>query len=271
MSSTASQIARLVFNSIKNAIRVIPGADYFTEVAGGNISGEEIIYISGKNSDIDSGQTEDITGLGGFYPWQSTASVYNIVSTSANDTSGGTGIRTIIINMLNSNYDIISSETVTLNGTTPVQTIGEGLRVNGVFAVTAGSLESAAGTITITSDSESSKTVANIAPGETRYFGSNYSVPNLKNMFIKSSTFGVGRISGAGIKEGLMFFMLRPINSVFLSEAPNPIRSDGGSPGGNNLSIPFKVSPKTDVIMRASSSSNNAIFSGNYSFILKDV
>lgn len=57
------------------------------------------------------------------------------VSTNAQDSANGTGIRTIHIDTLDENY-ILTSQVVTLNGTTPVALTGTILRVNYIHATT---------------------------------------------------------------------------------------------------------------------------------------
>lgn len=76
------------------------------------------------------------------------ATTLGIASTSVNDTSAGTGARTLLITGLNSNYDEIQ-EVVTLNGQTEVNTTASFLRVNGANVLTTGSVGFNQGTIYI--------------------------------------------------------------------------------------------------------------------------
>jgi hypothetical protein len=69
-----------------------------------------------------------------------------VSSSSANDTSNGTGARTVLISGLNSSYNPIS-ETLTLTGQTEVATANSYLRVTGIQTLTAGSNGSNAGVI----------------------------------------------------------------------------------------------------------------------------
>lgn len=71
-----------------------------------------------------------------------------MLSDSVNDTAAGTGARTVFISGLDSNYDVIS-ETVTLNGTSAVQTVRSYLRVNSFLIMSAGSGKTNAGSITL--------------------------------------------------------------------------------------------------------------------------
>lgn len=82
------------------------------------------------------------------YPFPSSASQLDVQSDDVNDTSDGTGARTVTIQGLDSNWSSIE-ETLSLNGTTPVITSASFLRVFRAWVNTAGSGSTAAGEITI--------------------------------------------------------------------------------------------------------------------------
>ena len=71
-------------------------------------------------------------------PYISSQSVLDIVSSSASDTSAGTGARTLLVEGLDGSFNLVS-ETVTLNGTSIVQTVNQYFRINRLLVVTAGS------------------------------------------------------------------------------------------------------------------------------------
>lgn len=75
----------------------------------------------------------------------------SVVSSSANDTAAGTGVRTVRLHLLDANYNILT-EDITLNGTTPVNTVATNiLRINEMHTLTTGTLLAPAGDITLTS------------------------------------------------------------------------------------------------------------------------
>ena len=87
------------------------------------ISRQEITnYVAGnkagRNQDVDIG-SEDIICQGGDYTPPTTARIHNIASSSANDTSAGTGARTVSINGILADYSE-ANETITMNGTSNV-------------------------------------------------------------------------------------------------------------------------------------------------------
>lgn len=66
------------------------------------------------------------------------AMILNVVSTSINDTLAGSGARTVYIAGLDANYNE-QSEILTLNGTTPVNTINDYVWAHTLMVLTAGS------------------------------------------------------------------------------------------------------------------------------------
>lgn len=107
----------------------------------------------GHNPDIDTGVAEDVWEAGGLLTARplitdTTGKEIEVVSDSVNDTSDGTGARTIRITYLDG-LGFQQRATITLNGTTPVATGILGWRVSFVEVMTAGSGNKNAGNITI--------------------------------------------------------------------------------------------------------------------------
>lgn len=71
-----------------------------------------------------------------------------VSSTSANDTSAGTGVRTINVNYLRTDFTEVTVP-ITLNGTTPVTVATDVYRINGVTATSFGSVGAAVGAISL--------------------------------------------------------------------------------------------------------------------------
>ena len=90
----------------------------------------------------------DLWGPGGFQPTEQPAGVVSMVSSSANDTAAGTGARTVLLRGVDADYFEVS-ETVTLNGTTPVASTTQMIWVNDAHVTSTGTLQRSAGTIDI--------------------------------------------------------------------------------------------------------------------------
>jgi hypothetical protein len=102
--------------------------------------------VVGRNPAVGATE-EDIWEGGGTYSFLSSASALEIVSSSTDDASAGTGARTVTLDLLDAAGDE-QRVTVTLNGTTPVA-VGTYYRVNGGFVASAGSNGSNVGAITL--------------------------------------------------------------------------------------------------------------------------
>jgi hypothetical protein len=154
---------------------------YEHEIARGNVRGAYPVSMYGKLIAASSVtntliQTQDGTSLRVPQGVQ-----MSVTSTSANDTAGGTGARTIIIEYLNGNLDA-SVEVLTLNGLTPVLTQATDIRwVQNIFVATAGNGGVAAGTISI---SHNSTIYDQILVGERASHSSFYRVPRNKRLYL---------------------------------------------------------------------------------------
>lgn len=115
------------------------------EIAKGQINKLSHVNKFGYNASVGS-IYEPITDLGS-HNLPSLAAAVSIVSSDTNDDDGGTGARTIEIQGLDANYDLLT-ETVTLDGTTPVSTSGSFIRVFRMKVLTAGTSETNEGNIT---------------------------------------------------------------------------------------------------------------------------
>ena len=101
----------------------------------------------GLQADIATA-AEDVWTEGGSINWPASATVQNISSSSADDTLGGDGVRTLLVEGLDANWDRVS-EIVDMDGTNQVQTTNSYIRVNRIQAATVGTGADAAGKIYI--------------------------------------------------------------------------------------------------------------------------
>lgn len=115
------------------------------QVSRGQIQGHSTVIVFGYNPDVDTTE-ESVWPDGGTVFHPTVASILKISSSSTNDTSAGTGARTVYIEGLDGNYNVIS-ETVTLNGQTAVNTVNSYLYVNSFYVTAVGSGGENAGNI----------------------------------------------------------------------------------------------------------------------------
>ena len=123
-------------NTDDKAILTRP-TNYAHEIAKGKISGSSNVNKFGYNSDIDSSAAEVLSSFGGTFNIMTTGDTLSVVSTSAADSAAGTGGRSILIGGIDENFEA-QTEILTLNGTTPVNTLSSWLGVNRVFLLSSG-------------------------------------------------------------------------------------------------------------------------------------
>lgn len=115
----------------------------------GVLLGVRRVVFGGYNEDVDVATVpEDIWPIGGLIPRPTGNESWEIVSSSANDTAAGTGCRTVTLTTLDTNY-VETTQTISLNGVTPVAIPGNCRFINAGRALTPGSLGKVDGTLTI--------------------------------------------------------------------------------------------------------------------------
>jgi hypothetical protein len=115
------------------------------QVARGQITFHEAFCQFGINGDVGT-SLETVWVGGGSYAFPSSVTTTTISSSNANDTSAGTGARTVLVDGLNANYERVT-ETASLNGQSGVTLTNQYLRVNKITILTAGSGGTSAGSI----------------------------------------------------------------------------------------------------------------------------
>ena len=212
----------------------------------------EHVDVFSRNADVDM-TSEDIWMAGGVRVVPSSASTLSIVSDNIADAAAGTGVRTMNLKCLDSNYDQVSEE-ITLTGTVPVVSTISCLRAISISALTSGSTGSLEGTLTVT---HSGDTQLYILPGHTQSKVSHYTIPNDHTGRIQSfffNSYSADRVS--------IYFQYSPDNGNTwidireLRVQDNHIRIDQG--------WYFDLPEHTDIKFKAVSDGNNADISAGY-------
>lgn len=169
--------------------------DFGLAVAKGDLSNYEIRHIFGYNPDVDSGAEETIWTAGGLYVHLDTPTILTVSSTSADDTSAGTGARTVYILGINSTGGEVS-ETVTLNGQTAVNTTHTYTEIQTAQVLSVGSGGKNAGSISLGTGTVTAGVPANIyghiLAGENQSLMGHYTVPAGYTGYLVSGNMSVG-------------------------------------------------------------------------------
>jgi hypothetical protein len=97
------------------------------------------VHIIGYNPSVSTTASTVWSGGATSYVQLTSGTALEVVSASANDTAAGTGARTVVVDGLDASY-VPFSETVTLNGVTPVAlTNTSAVAINRTYVATAGS------------------------------------------------------------------------------------------------------------------------------------
>jgi len=243
-------------------------SDFYTDVALGNYSDAKINTKFGRNPDIDTGSTpEDIWNNGGVYTGQPTtgsATTLDVDSSSGNDTSAGTGARTLRIYGLDGSYNEIN-EIITLNGTTAVTTVNSYWRVSRMEVVTAGSAEFNQGSITASWTGTPSQIFAVMPTGTNQSTLGADTVPAGKKRLVLGLKASMTRTSGSNGSANVGF-MVRKENEAFQTKRNIEITNSLGYesiPKGGIL-----LEEKTDMKWRVFDvSDNNTTIAVEFEFI----
>lgn len=241
-------------------------------IAGGLFTGYSIVNKFGTNADIDTGTVpEDIWEGGGVYTGfpDSTLETVEVLSSSVNDASAGTGARTIRITGLDANY-AVQQETITLNGTTPVASANTYRRVHTATVLTAGSGGVNAGTITVRHSTTEANVFLSLVAGRNQSNCSGYTVPAGYTAYMRHVTVAIRGTSGSPLSstvavEGQIW--TRSFGGVFRSR--RPFVSSTNFPLEDDIYGGLVFTEKSDLILRITAvSANDTSVVGGYDLIL---
>ena len=216
------------------------------------------IYKFGNNP-IVGNTLETIWSQGGIYAYPASATTMTVSSSSTNDTSAGTGARTVTISGLNGSY-VETSENITLNGQTAVTTVNSYIRMNRAFVLTAGSGEQNAGVIYVGTGTVTAGVPANIfttiSVGTNQTLQSFWTVPANYTAYLYQTNISTGNASNtpASLRVSLV---ARPFGGVFNTKELIAL-IDGDHIQSYNF--PIKYTEKTDLEFRGISSSGSVDF-----------
>lgn len=235
-------------------------------ISRGHSIGYRTLYKFGYNPDVN-GDEETVWEQGGDYPWLDSAVTMFVSSTSVNDTSGGSGANTILIQGLDENYVEIE-ETITLNGQTQVTTQLSYLRVYRAFVTLAGSSGTSGGTIYIGSSGATGgvpngTVYANLGIGNQTQIAA-YTVPAGHTLYVDEINI-TAALNLANKRVDASFHTRDFGSNVFRTRFINVLQS-------NQLNQRFKYpqdfAEKTDVEIRVSTNTTNNPIAASFQGVL---
>ena len=235
-------------------------------ISRGHTLGYRTLYKFGYNPDVN-GDEETVWEQGGNYPWLDSAVTMFVSSTSVNDTSGGSGANTILIQGLDENYVEIE-ETVTLNGQTQVTTQLSYLRIYRAFVTLAGSSGTSGGIIYVGSSGATGgvpngTVYANLSIGNQTQIAA-YTVPAGHTLYLDEINI-TAALSLANKRVNASFHTRDFGSNVFRTRFINVLQS---SQLKQLFKYPQDFAEKTDVEIRVSTNTSNNPIAASFQGVL---
>lgn len=238
---------------------------FMVAVADGKIDGVTLLDKFGYNADISTA-TETVWDEGGVYAYLTTSATLTISSSSANDTSAGTGARTCTIYGCDGDC-LEQSETLTLNGQSAVNTANTYLRIWRIIVNTAGSGGTNAGNIYVGTGSltagKPATVYGKVGIGNGQSLMALWTVPANKKFIMTRARLNHGRSSNS---YATIDVFVRPLGGVFNLKT----RFDA-SQGQVEWNGALAVDAKSDIEIRAIASTSGTAVAGQFLGYILDV
>jgi hypothetical protein len=239
-----------IFNTASKWVLKKSLSVYTYDIAGGKINGRSSWSKIGYNGDVDAG-IEDMWTVGGEYVFPTAPMQMMLVSSSGDDTSAGTGVRTVMLYYLDGSL-LEKSEAITLSGVATVTTVAKDIyRVQNLRATTTGTGKKAAGDIDVEQHLTGSPIYTRISTGHTRARTCVWTVPKDTNLYVTNVGFSVG---GAAKEKAAIFTTLASYDNLsgatltFLMPLHEMVIED--ETVDKELTIPTKLGSGVDLKVR---------------------
>jgi hypothetical protein len=246
---------------VSSISRVGTSEPFELQVARGQIAWHNPLFKFGNNPSVGD-SLETIWAEGGLYSYLTAATVLKVSSSSTDDTSAGTGARTVQLYGLDGDYNEIN-ELVTLNGQTAVNTTQSFLRINRMVVRSAGSGGVNAGVIYAGTGTVTTGVPANVYASVNGVTGANQSlmalwtVPAGYTAYLLQYDVSNGTSSQTPAVCKLIL-SVRPYGEVFQSKDVKSLTT--GMHIEETFALPQKFTEKSDIEVRAISSSVSVPF-----------
>ncbi|WP_461521150.1 hypothetical protein [Porticoccus sp.] len=252
------------------------------EVDLGNIPGIQNLSItgvvvtgvdSGSETDVWSGADSTLLG-GGQKEWikPTAAQIHSVVSDSISDTAAGTGMRTALVRGLVDWNTNEVSETVTLNGLTPVNTVNSYVCLNDITVLTCGTDGPNVGTIEVKAVTDNTLQLVMRAEAgrSTRAI---YAVPSTQRVVFKRWNGLMTRTTGSGdfmVFRAKVDLTPQVATTCWILADERTTVSNGTSSGNWVIDPPPTVMGPTIIKISAEGSRNNLSAVASMGFHLVD-
>lgn len=231
--------------------------DFYLEISKGNVPKHSDYGCFGINGDVDTATTpEDIQDAGGIFVPPTTYRIHAIVSNSANDTSAGTGARTVQI------FGVVSTglaeETIILNGVTPVNTVNSYSDIYRMVIYTSGSGLTNAGIITATAATDATVTISIQVNGYNASRRAIRLIPPGYKGYLNSWKGAMTQSTASN--TALLYLLTKTSTGIWISRGLHSLTNTGSSHEEDIFKIPLLLSAGEWVKVQCTSvSANNTL------------
>jgi len=240
-------------------------ADFYFDVAAGDVRSHSSVNKFGSNPDVDSAAVEDIWDGGGTWVAPTVAQVHAITSTSVTDAITGTGARTMQVYGLDS-AGVLINETVTLSGGNSISTTNSYLMIHRLVVRTAGAGGANAGIIRATAGTDRTVT-AQINAGNNQTLMAIYQIPADNDGCMLNFYASLLKAVGATATVNVII-KAKPENEVYQAKHKLGIIKDGSSAIEHKFFVPNCFEPLTIIKMTADSNVDNVDMSAGFDMVL---
>jgi hypothetical protein len=231
------------------------------DIADGSVTNFGFIDKFGVNGTVGTAY-EEVWSLATAYPWQASAEILKISSSSVEDDPDkgagvkGTGAHTIKIFGLDANFDTID-ETITLNGTADVASTKSYLRIFRMQVVTAGTGRVNAGIVK--AENNASDTIwAQIDAGVGQTLMAIWTVPKAQEFHM---THWWAAESGAQATDIGLFIRLPGTNTAWQNKRMIRMSSNSFT---HVIDYPIVIQPGSDVAVRAQATGGSSVVTAGF-------
>lgn len=230
--------------------------------------GDGILYFRqyGESGTLSAGVEEEYWPAGGTRTRLTAAETMDVVSSSVQDSIGGTGVSFVQIKGVDADYNLVT-EVVVLTGTTPVTTTNSFFSIYQMVGIPGlASGKNNAGLITATSSSTSAeqcRILATVGVSQVSHF----TVPAGYTGFITQIILSMYRVSGTSPEYGEAIFR-QGIHAI--GAEVSPVRSSVSSivPNIYDKPMPLVVAQKDELWLTGISDKNGARMAVQYDIVL---
>lgn len=247
------------------ALRVIANANgWGIQVSNGDIDGVGYIEKFGYQADVPNGDIATVWDSTGLYDYLDTATTVTVTSDNANDNPTGTGARQVEIQGLDQDYNLVL-ETVDL-GATSITTF---IRVFRVRVCVSGGSNPNEGVISVTGGGKTLAQIGKLANNADGHGQTNmcvYTVPAGKTAYLTQWTVSSGKQNADTVAKLMSRDTLHPADGAWNAKDIAEIQASAFI---KDYKVPMKFTEKTDIEVRAFSSSGSSC-SSSFNLILID-